>query len=58
MANFSQQFASASGIATLLARDKAGLRLAFRNDVCDEIVEQPLHTGAAGSRRTEQRFMP
>jgi hypothetical protein len=46
LADFSQQFPSAFRIGTLLAHHKTGFRLAFRDDVGDKIIEQPLHTRA------------
>ena len=57
-ADSTQQLPSMCRIAALLACHKTGFRRAFRDDVRDKVVKQPLHTRAGGSRRAQQRFVP
>ena len=57
-ANFSQQLPTARRIAALLARHKTGFRLPLGNDVRDQVVKQPLHARAGGTRSPQQRFVP
>jgi hypothetical protein len=58
LADCPQQFPAVCRIAALLARLKTGFRLAFRDDVGDEVVKQPLNPRAGGSRRAQQCFVP
>jgi len=52
-ADFRQQFPAPRRVASLAAHQKPGLHLAFSKDVSDKVFEQPLHIGAAGTRRAE-----
>jgi hypothetical protein len=46
LTDFRQQFPSARRVAALLAHHKAGFCLAFRDDVRDKVVKQPLQRAA------------